>query len=384
MKIALAVPGRFHAFDLGEALHKRGESVRLLTNYPPSVVEKFGFPAENVTSFLRHGLLLRTVGRFRVFEPSLHRVFGRWASRELQREHWDVIHCWSGVAEEILLNRSLASSYRLLMRGSSHIEAQARLMEDEEKRCGVRLDRPSLWMIEREKREYAMADGIRVLSSFAYRTFIESGVPASKLLLLPSGSPTEKFKASAEVTARRVRRIRSKAPLRVLYVGALSYRKGLYDLEKVIHELKDSFSFRLVGPVLSEAVASVHRLSRSVEVLPKMPQHRLPAVYAEADIFLFPTIEDGFAQVLSQARANGLPILTTPNNASLEIVAEEKNGWTVPIRRPDLLVEKLRWCDAHRDVLADRVLSDHAGAVRGWDQAAADFTAEVSRRSVRA
>src|SRR5262249_7837240 len=44
LKIDVAVHGRFHAFHLARALSRRGHDVRLLTNYPSSIVERFGFP----------------------------------------------------------------------------------------------------------------------------------------------------------------------------------------------------------------------------------------------------------------------------------------------------------------------------------------------------
>jgi len=46
-------------------------------------------------------------------------------------------------------------------------------LAQEEARAGVRIDHPSPWMIEREQREYQLADKIVVLSTFAYDSFRE-------------------------------------------------------------------------------------------------------------------------------------------------------------------------------------------------------------------
>src|SRR5687768_13064707 len=139
MKIALVVQGRFHAFDLGKALLRRGHEVTLLTNYPKWVVKRFGFPDTQVRSFWLHGVVSR--GVFRLYDTVnarpdrwLNPLFGRWAASELSKESWDVIHPWSGVAEEISGNGAIQARLNLIMRGSAHIRTQDAILKDEEHR----------------------------------------------------------------------------------------------------------------------------------------------------------------------------------------------------------------------------------------------------------
>src|SRR5262249_21674408 len=108
--------------------------------------------------------------------------------------------------------------------------------------------------------------------------------------------------------------------------------------------------------------------------LPKQPQAALPAIYAWGDVFMLPTIEDGFPAVLAQAAAAGLPILTTPNGAGWDLVNESRNGWVLPIRSPESFVDRLRWADQHRSELVD-VLHASSAVERVRDSAdvAADF-----------
>jgi hypothetical protein len=103
MKIAIVVQGRFHAFDLTRALSDRGHRVTLFTNYPRWAARRFGVGDAEVRSFWAHGLGSRLAGRLGLnAEPLLHSAFGRWAAKEIGRESWDVIHCWSGVSLELL------------------------------------------------------------------------------------------------------------------------------------------------------------------------------------------------------------------------------------------------------------------------------------------
>jgi glycosyltransferase involved in cell wall biosynthesis len=381
LKVAIVVHGRFHAFDLAHALIERGQDVTVLTNYPKWAVQRFGVPKDRVRSFWPHGVLSRVArtleerGIARYPEAWLHSTFGRWADRELTGQRWDVVHTWSGVSEEIHHDLSNRSPLNLMMRGSSHIRTQAKLLEEESLRTGVHQERPSDWIIAREEREYRLAEKIIVLSTFAVNSFVTQGVPRSKLALLPLGASVEAFRASPDAMHARRARILSGKPLRVLYVGALSFRKGLWDMANVLEANPvGRYDFRCVGPSTPDVAPLVARLDNGVTLLPKIPQHKLPSVYAWGDIFFFPTIEDGYAVVLAQAAAAGLPILTTTNCAGPDLIRDGAKGWVVPIRSPRAINDQLMWCDTHRvelAKLADQACTDFRP--RDWDDVAADF-----------
>jgi glycosyltransferase involved in cell wall biosynthesis len=379
MKIAIVVHGRFHAFDLTRALLHRGNDVTVFTNYPRRAVAKFGIPGRRVRSFVTHGVLTRAAGKLeptvgQSLEPVLHPMFSRWALRQLRSEPWDVIHAWSGVAEEIYGDPLVDSSLRLIMRGSAHIRSQAEILNEEQERAGCPINQPSRWMIEREEREYKLADEVVVLSSFAYKSFRAHGIPDSKLWLVPLGAEIGAFRPAAGVIEARRTRILSGAPLRVLYVGGVSWRKGLCDLRELIHQAIGRFQFRFVGPVWDEARAVVSTLPSLAEFRPKKPQSELPPEYAWGDLFIFPTLEDGYAVVLAQASAAGLPILTTPNCCGPDLVHEGRTGWILPIRNASAFFDRLCWCDEHRQELAGMVTSAYQEfRTRDWSDVAADF-----------
>ena len=391
MKIAIAVHGRFYAFELAAALIRRGHDVRVFTNYPKWATRRFKLADENVRSFWIHGLLARTANRLERVLPFLrldfvlHPLFGRWAARHIAREKWCVIHVFSGVAEEILRS-SDNCCLRTVVRGSAHIRTQDRLLAEEQVRCGQCIERPTPWTIKREEREYKLADRVVVLSTFAQQSFMAESVSAEKILLLPLGVDTRHFRPNEETVSERCRRIRAGKPLRVLTVGRLSFQKGLLDLRDVVQHLHDSrFQFRFVG--------DSHRAERKwisasgpIEFVPTQPQLQLRQSYDWADLFLFPTIHDGFAVVLAQASASALPILTTTNCAGPDMVREGETGWVVPIRQPDALIDRLEWCHANRDTLAEMVLQIyHKFQPRDWDDVARDFERfhEHCRMSVR-
>jgi len=221
-----------------------------------------------------------------------------------------------------------------------------------------------------------MADNVLALSTFAGRTFLDEGFPAHKLNVVPLGVNTAAFRPAPDVVAARQRRIRSGAPLRVLYVGALSYQKGMLDLSTTIHTLAGTgrFHFRLVGAPMPETARLIADLRGKADVVGRVPQRELPAIYHDSDIFVFPTIQDGYAAVLAQAKASGLPIIATTNCAGPDLITPDEDGWVVPIRNPQVMIERLRLADANRDRLAEmsqRVYDTFRP--RDWADVAEDF-----------
>ena len=174
-------------------------------------------------------------------------------------------------------------------------------------------------------------------------------------MLDPLGVEVAHFRPTADVVRQRIDRIQSGEPLRVLYVGAKSFRKGMWDIATVVHQLKaQNFRFRLVGPQPAETSKFLQSIS-TIELISKQPQQELYKQYAWGDVFLFPTIEDGFAAVLAQANASALPVLTTTNCAGPDLIQEGLSGWVLPIRNSNAIIEKLHWCHEHRAELAEMV-----------------------------
>lgn len=380
MKIAIVVHGRFHAFDLTRELINLGHKVTLFTNYPGYIVKKWGIPEEDVESFLLHGIVSRAVGelhkrlKFPALEAFLHRWFSIWAGRKIQKRDYDVVRVFSGVAEEVFRSVSDKYTLKILTRGSAHIRTQYELLAEEENRAGVPIEKPSRWRIKREMREYELADSIQVLSSFAKESFIAHGVPEEKLSLLLSSTQVKRFRPDKGVIKERCKRILSGEPLRILTVGRFSFRKGILDLCRTVSLTKDTFRFRSIGSIATEAKRIAQEHKDKIEFIPRQFEFELPGFYEWADIFILPTIEDSFPVVLAQAQAAGLPIISSTNCCGPDIIKEGETGWVLPVRRPDGLIERLIWCDLHRSYLLRMVQNIYEDfKPRDWADVARDF-----------
>ena len=391
LKIAVVVHGRFYAFDLVRELIKQGHEVTLLTNYPKYIVEKFGIPQAHVRSFLLHGICSRIFDKLNQFlpipsfEPLFSSLFSKWAARNVSKADYHIIHCFSGIAEELFQSiPSSSKTLKTLVRGSAHIRTQKQLLVAEETRVNllvkspIKIDQPDDWIIAREEREYQLANLVVVLSSFAYQSFIQQGIEPKKLRILPLGAQLSLFRPQENIIVARCQRILSGEPLKVLMVGTFSLRKGAIDFVEIAKNAGSDFQFTFVGAIGDDANFLYKTNNQYIEFIPKQPQSELPPYYGAADIFIFTTIEDGYAVVLSQAQAAGLPIISTTNCSAPDIIVENETGWVLPIRSPDAFIDRLKWCHEHRPELAQMVNKIYEDfQPRDWTNVAEDFTVIV-------
>ena len=138
-------------------------------------------------------------------------------------------------------------------------------------------------------------------------------------------------------------------PLRVLFVGGVSLRKGPQYLVQALEELNSiQVVTRLVGPV---AIREPYRRrwQTRVELTGQVSRTGVRRHYEWADVFVFPSICEGSAMVTYEALAAGLPVITTANAGS--VVRDGVDGFIVPIRDAAAIAEKMDRLAANPELL---------------------------------
>lgn len=149
---------------------------------------------------------------------------------------------------------------------------------------------------------------------------------------------------------------RSYAPRRgprLLYVGTWLDRKGVYYLAESFGDLaREDNSIVLTvagsgnsGTEVRDSFAPEVR--DRVTVIPFIPRQSMPALFAEHDIFVFPSLVEGMPLTLLEAMASGMPVVTTSTSGMADVVEDEFNGLLVPAANArELAVATLRLCES--------------------------------------
>jgi glycosyltransferase involved in cell wall biosynthesis len=196
-------------------------------------------------------------------------------------------------------------------------------------------------------REPKMAAHILVASSFTRETLVENGTPYSSIDVVPYGVDTARFTPDAS------RRSPPGSKLQLLFVGRINQRKGIKYLLEAMRLLNtDQVHLTVCGRVV-DGLELFRAFEGKVEVRPSVSATELVAAYRSADLFVFPSVAEGFGQVLLESLACGLPILSTTRTAAPDLIEHGRQGFIVEARRPDLIAERIDWALSNRAALAE-------------------------------
>jgi starch synthase len=192
---------------------------------------------------------------------------------------------------------------------------------------------------EQKQQEMSLADLVLVPGSFVEKT-IRMFHPEKAMARAPYGVDLDFWNIPE--------RQKGSGPLRFIYAGQLSLRKGIPNLLEAWEKaaLRNA-ELELVG---SWQLADGRQLSLpdGVTWLPACSPEALRGRYRAADVFLFPSFFEGFGLVLLEAMACGLPAVATEATAGPDVITDPC-GKIVPTGSIEALIESLRWFDNNRD-----------------------------------
>ncbi len=164
---------------------------------------------------------------------------------------------------------------------------------------------------QRWREECALADVVVVNSAWSQQLVVEAGIEAEKTAIVPLAyTPPAEAAGFRRVYPAVFTRER---PLRVLFLGALHPRKGVHVLLRACAELASEgapVEFLFVGrDEMPGGVAG--RLAANTRLLPAVDRRSTGEHYRWADVFILPTLSDGFALTQLEAQAWRLPIIVS-------------------------------------------------------------------------
>ena len=171
-------------------------------------------------------------------------------------------------------------------------------------------------------------DGFVVPGASGARYLRRLGTHDGKIFRVPYTTDIDRF--AANPLARRDDNARS-----LLYVGQLIVRKGLLPFINLLSKWAGANPDRVIQFVLAGDGPLRNQLERT-SVPPNLnlafqgnvPYRDLPKLYAQAGIFVFPTLADTWGVVVNEALASGLPVLGSVRSQAVEELIEDgRNGW---------------------------------------------------------
>ena len=175
--------------------------------------------------------------------------------------------------------------------------------------------------LSRKDEELRLADRIFVASRFTANTLKRYPDALAPIEVIPYGFPPVVKEKKYSRTSR--------GPLKLLFVGGLSQRKGIAYLFDAVEQLSPFVHLTVVGnkvgancPALEAALAKHHWI-------PSLAHADILKLMHEHDVLVFPSLFEGFGLVITEAMSQGTPVITTERTAGPDLINHGNNGWLV-------------------------------------------------------
>lgn len=343
---------------------ERGWARRATTVLPASVRSMLaarnnpGLPSQQVTQTLLCGLLSHGLDKLRCAPFSWRKRATRWTDACLGRYAGNIARR----ANSSLLSYSYyaydafsAARAGMLFQLHPHPLSVRRILKRElnaHPDCATSLKKE--WELslpeksfQRLVEETQLAKSFLVASSFTRRTLVENGVDSGKIHVVPYGIDLKKFSPGETTTGR------PSGPLKLLFVGTINQRKGIKYLIEALRLLRSKKVHLTVCGRVVDDLSLFNSVTAQVDIRPSVSYVELLDAYRTADLFVLPSVAEGFGQVLLEALACGLPILSTTRTAAPDLVDEGVQGFVVEPGRPDLLAGRISWALDHRPAMRE-------------------------------
>lgn len=299
-------------------------------------------------------LLGNRLSCFKLFEQSfsinnIYRTFDKFVSEQLPLKDFTHIHCYEDCALNtfkqskelgIFCSYELPIAYwrtlHLLLKDQLSLRPEwgptmQYTYDDEEK-------------LQCKDLELELADSIVVPSEFVKNSLKEHNIKYKHIVVAPFGTPV--LPAVSLITKPIL------PPIRFLFAGSMSQRKGLADLLEAFNQLQRSdVELVIMGTPLMpfEFYRSIYN---DFIYEPPRPHNEVLTLMQSCHVLVLPSIVEGRALVQQEAMSQQMALLVTRNAGGEDLVISGQTGFIVPPSDPLALVAAInKFADNPRQTL---------------------------------
>ena len=216
----------------------------------------------------------------------------------------------------------------------------------------------------------SLANHIFVASSFTAKTLLDYPGTLPDISVIPYGFPP---------VFRDKEYGNNDKPLKVLFVGGLSQRKGIANLFEAVNHLgTKNIELTVVGRKAATDCSALEVELAKCNYIPSLSHGDILALMRTQDVFVFPSLFEGFGLVITEAMSQGLPVITTDRTVGPDVITHSENGWIINAGSTNSLIECLD------NILSDRSLLKKCGvaatdtaSMRSWDNYGKELAEKV-------
>ena len=377
MQVVLATPGGWHLPSTAKAFEQRDALAGLWISNKNST----GLPANKFSRCWPFHLAMKPFFHCapQIWQETAFYAFFPICKSWFQAQPWpecDVVHAIMGFATEPFDRAERTGALKVLDCPNSHPVSYCGYWQREcDLWCpGEKVPIPR-WIFARMNRELERADLILCPSVFVRDTMVANGIRADKCFVNPFGVDLSIFKKREAVPL----------PPKFVAVGTICVRKGhqyLFRAFEIVKKQLPDAELVCVGDLKTDFRKEWPKWQGTFKHIPYLSHLELARLLQTCTAFVFPSQEEGFARVISEAMGAGLPILASYESGATTLVEDGVEGIVVHGRDPQQIAEAM--LRVARDGELCQRMGEAAykkGAVRNtWQDYGDRLLAEYARR----
>ena len=366
--ILMSTLGRSHFIVAADALIRQGVGLDLLQGWVPHNLKSWtvkvcawiekrksfvvGLSKRSTPALLGHIIteplpeLLQTVWFLsfgKIGEKCRHfgvrlafKLHGKMTCKHLK--DYSIFHVKSGLGQGGAIKKAKQLGLKVVV---DHCTLHPYFMGKSGGRVGYR-EAWSFW--ELVLKDCAEADLLIVGSEFIKETFMAQGFEVDKIRVIPLGILNQFFGVKTQYAKT--------GPLQLIYTGSWGYQKGCpFLVDALEHLVKNGIACNLtvVGGYrqTDESYCRAIKQQLPIHFIGHVPQDDLRHFLSKADIYIFPSLSDGFGVSAIEAMGAGLCMVTTRESSIC--IEEGKTGYYIPAKSGVAIADRIAYLDQHRD-----------------------------------
>ncbi len=197
-------------------------------------------------------------------------------------------------------------------------------------------------LAESYKKYFPMIDGFHAVSEAIAKEGMKYGADDSKIKVIYSSVKEELFKSNIKL-------YKTDQTLEIVSIGRFHWKKGYnyaLDAMKQLNNENINFTYTIIAQdEISEEILFMvkeYNLEKKVTILSGLSYDDLINKLGKSNILLLPSVEEGIANVVLEAMAAGVFIITTNCGGMNEVIKDNYNGYIVAVRDPEMIVNKIK------------------------------------------
>jgi len=378
MKVIVAHPGQQHSFKVASALKKDG----ILFKYMTAVYDKPDNLAMRLAHMLVKGKDITKIGgrknsdlddndvvTFYTFlslvviilsrssktkkisywlDRKIADFFGKKVAKYAVRNNVDAVICFSMNERTCFeyLKKHNPSIKRIVDCANSPVNYMRKIYEHDMATEELKKEVPGFWNnreLKKQQEGLVATQYFLAPSDFVKKGLVFCGVNTESIFVLPYGTNFKPVEKEQKIPEK----------VKFIYVGQVTYRKGMHYLLKAFSEL-ESFGILIdiVGGWRSDTnLYEKYKKCKNIIFHGNIPHEKVKDLLLAANVFVFSSLTEGLSLSCLEAFSCGLPVICSTNAGANDLVVDGINGFVIRSDDVEQIKEKALYFVKHPDVI---------------------------------